>query len=132
MAKPEMIANAVARRKTSRARVRLYPGTGQIEVNGMPVNEYFKRDTLEMIIQQPIELTQVSGKYDIIASLDGGGLSGQAGALRHGITQVLIAVNPQLRKILKSSGFITRDPRMKERKKYGQRGARARYQFSKR
>ncbi|HID16507.1 MAG TPA: 30S ribosomal protein S9 [Candidatus Atribacteria bacterium] len=120
------------RRKTSTARVRLVPGTGKIIINERDFSTYFGRKILKMIIEQPLVLTETLGKYDIIARVRGGGYSGQAGAIRHGISRALLQVNPDFRPILKKAGFLTRDPRMKERKKYGQRGARARFQFSKR
>jgi len=124
--------NAVGRRKTSTARVRLLPGEGKVVVNTQPLLDYFKRETLKMIIEQPLQLTETLGKYDIYANVLGGGLTGQAGAVRHGIARALLKVNDEFRKKLKSAGFLTRDPRMKERKKYGQKGARKRFQFSKR
>ncbi len=120
------------RRKTSTARVRLVPGTGKIIINNRDFSTYFGRKILKMIIEQPLVLTETLGKYDVIARVRGGGYSGQAGAIRHGISRALLQVNPDFRPILKKAGFLTRDPRMKERKKYGQRGARARFQFSKR
>ncbi len=120
------------RRKTSTARVRLVPGTGKIIINNRDFSVYFGRKILKMIIEQPLVLTETVGKYDVIARVRGGGYSGQAGAIRHGISRALLQVNPDFRPILKKAGFLTRDPRMKERKKYGQRGARARFQFSKR
>ncbi len=120
------------RRKTSTARVRLVPGTGKIIINNRDFSIYFGRKILKMIIEQPLVLTETLGKYDVIARVRGGGYSGQAGAIRHGISRALLQVNPDFRPILKKAGFLTRDPRMKERKKYGQRGARARFQFSKR
>jgi len=120
------------RRKTSTARVRLVPGTGKIIINERDFSTYFGRKILKMIIEQPLVLTETLGKYDIIARVRGGGYSGQAGAIRHGISRALLQVNPDFRPILKKAGFLTRDPRMKERKKYGQKGARARFQFSKR
>jgi small subunit ribosomal protein S9 len=120
------------RRKSSVARVYLKPGSGEIEVNGMPSREYFKRDVLQMVIEQPLKATQTLERYDIKANIYGGGLTGQAGALRHGIARALLEIDPKHRQLLRSSGFLTRDPRSKERKKYGQRGARARFQFSKR
>lgn len=132
MAKAELKSMAIGRRKTSRARVRIYPGTGQITCNGKPSRDYFMRATLEMIIRQPLDLAECGDQFDIIANLDGGGLTGQAGALRHGISRALLGINSDFRKVLKAAGFLTRDPRMVERKKYGRRGARARYQFSKR
>jgi len=120
------------RRKTSTARVHLRQGTGQITVNNRPIDEYFANDVLKMIIKQPLSLTETVDKFDIVVTVDGGGPSGQAGAIRHGISRALQVYNTELRKRLKKAGLLTRDPRMKERKKYGQRGARARFQFSKR
>jgi len=120
------------RRKTSTARVHLRQGTGQITVNSRPLDEYFANDVLKMIIKQPLSLTETVDKFDIVVTVDGGGPSGQAGAIRHGISRALQVYNAELRKRLKKAGLLTRDPRMKERKKYGQRGARARFQFSKR
>jgi small subunit ribosomal protein S9 len=120
------------RRKTSTARVHLRQGTGQITVNSRTLDEYFANDVLKMIIKQPLSLTETVDKFDIVITVDGGGPSGQAGAIRHGISRALQVYNVELRKRLKKTGLLTRDPRMKERKKYGQRGARARFQFSKR
>jgi small subunit ribosomal protein S9 len=120
------------KRKTSVARTRLYNGSGQIIVNGRPFNEYFPRASLQMIIKQPLELTKTVGKFDIKVNVKGGGLSGQAQAVKHGISRALLDFDPELRPILKKAGFLTRDARVKERKKYGQRGARARFQYSKR
>ena len=120
------------RRKTSTARVHLRQGTGQIMVNNRPIDEYFGNDVLKMIIKQPLSLTETVDKFDIVVVVDGGGPSGQAGAIRHGISRALQVYNLELRKRLKKAGLLTRDPRMKERKKYGQKGARARFQFSKR
>jgi small subunit ribosomal protein S9 len=120
------------RRKTSTARVHLRQGTGQITVNNRPIDEYFGNDVLKMIIKQPLSLTETVDKFDIVVVVDGGGPSGQAGAIRHGISRALQVYNAELRKRLKKAGLLTRDPRMKERKKYGQKGARARFQFSKR
>jgi small subunit ribosomal protein S9 len=120
------------RRKTSTARVHLRQGTGQITVNNRPIDEYFGNDVLKMIIKQPLSLTETGDKFDIVVVVDGGGPSGQAGAIRHGISRALQVYNAELRKRLKKAGLLTRDPRMKERKKYGQKGARARFQFSKR
>jgi len=120
------------RRKTSTARVHLRQGTGQITVNNRPIDEYFGNDVLKMIIKQPLSLTETGDKFDIVVVVDGGGPSGQAGAIRHGISRALQVYNTELRKRLKKAGLLTRDPRMKERKKYGQKGARARFQFSKR
>lgn len=123
---------ATGKRKTSIARVWLKSGSGQFKINDRSLDEYFKREVLKMIIQQPFGLTDTAGKYDVFASVNGGGISGQAGAIRHGITKALLEINGDFRSILKKAGFITRDSRVKERKKYGQKGARAKYQFSKR
>ncbi|MCA1743880.1 MAG: 30S ribosomal protein S9 [Desulfonatronovibrio sp.] len=120
------------RRKTSVARTRLYNGSGQILVNGRPYEDYFPRSTLQMIINQPLRLTKVQGKYDIKINVAGGGLAGQAQAVRHGISRALLEVSSDYRPALKKAGLLTRDARVKERKKYGQRGARARFQYSKR
>jgi small subunit ribosomal protein S9 len=128
----EIQYNATGRRKTSVARVALVPGNGEITVNEKPADVYFPRETLRMIIRQPIELAGITGKYDITAKVTGGGLSGQAGALRHGIARAIVDMNSDLRVRLKKEGFLRRDPREKERKKYGQKGARKRFQFSKR
>ncbi len=124
--------DAVGRRKEAIARVRLVPGEGKVTVNKMPLLDFFKRETLKMIIEQPLELTETLGKYDIYANVNGGGLSGQAGAVRLGIARALLKIDEEYRPKLKYAGFLTRDPRMKERKKYGQPGARKRFQFSKR
>lgn len=124
--------SATGRRKTSVARVVLTPGSGKIIINKKPVDEYFPRETLRMMLRQPIEISGLSGKYDVIAKVTGGGLSGQAGAVRHGIARAIVELNSDLRFKLKKEGFLTRDPREKERKKYGQKGARKRFQFSKR
>jgi len=123
---------ATGRRKNSVARLWLQEGKGKFVINEMTLNEYFLRETSRMVIQQPLELTDSIGKFDIIASVSGGGISGQAGAVKHGISKALIVFNPEYRSVLKKAGFLTRDPRAKERKKYGQRKARARFQFSKR
>jgi len=120
------------RRKTSTARVYLRPGTGAITVNKREFNAYFPNEALQMIIRQPLMLTENVDKFDIHVNVDGGGSAGQAGAVRHGITRALMEFNADLRPTLKKAGLITRDPRQKERKKYGQKGARARFQFSKR
>jgi small subunit ribosomal protein S9 len=120
------------RRKTSTARVYLRPGGGNIKVNKRGFEEYFPNEALRMIIFQPLRLTDTAGKFDILVNVDGGGTAGQAGAVRHGITRALLEFNADLRPVLKKAGLITRDPRKKERKKYGQKGARARFQFSKR
>lgn len=123
---------ATGRRKNSVARLWLQEGKGKFVVNEMTLNEYFLRDTARMVIQQPLELTDSIGKFDIFVNVSGGGISGQAGAVKHGISKALIEFNPECRSVLKKAGFLTRDPRAKERKKYGQRKARARFQFSKR
>ena len=120
------------RRKTAVARVRVKSGEGRIVVNRQPLEEYFGRATLRMVIAQPLKLTGLEGKYDVIANVRGGGSSGQAEAIRHGISRALLGVDEALRSPLRKAGLLTRDPRVKERKKYGQRGARARFQFSKR
>jgi small subunit ribosomal protein S9 len=120
------------RRKTSTARVYLRPGSGEIVVNRRPFDSYFPNEALRMIIRQPLSLTETAGKFDILVNVDGGGTAGQAGAVRHGITRALMEFNADLRPTLKKAGLVTRDPRQKERKKYGQKGARKRFQFSKR
>lgn len=120
------------RRKTSTARVYLRPGSGDIKVNRRAFDEYFPNEALRMIIRQPLSLTDTIGKFDILVNVDGGGTAGQAGAVRHGITRALLEFNGDLRPTLKKAGLVTRDPRKKERKKYGQKGARKRFQFSKR
>lgn len=120
------------RRKTSTARVYLRPGNGEIKVNNREFNNYFPNEALQMIIRQPLNLTETTGKFDIFVNVDGGGTAGQAGAVRHGITRALLEYNADLRTTLKRAGLVTRDPRKKERKKYGQKGARKRFQFSKR
>ncbi|MCG8529570.1 MAG: 30S ribosomal protein S9 [Desulfovibrionales bacterium] len=120
------------RRKNATARTRLYAGSGQITVNGRPYDEYFPRKTLQMIIRQPLELTKNLEKFDVKVNVAGGGMSGQALAVRHGISRALLEVDADMRPALKKAGFLTRDARKKERKKYGQRGARARFQYSKR
>jgi small subunit ribosomal protein S9 len=123
---------ATGKRKTSIARTWLEPGTGKITVNDRPLDDYFKVGTAKIIMLQPLSLTNTQEAYDIRVRVLGGGITGQAGAIRHGITKALLQVEPDLRQVLKKAGFITRDARVKERKKYGQKGARARYQFSKR
>ena len=122
----------VGRRKEAVARVRLTPGTGNITVNGRTMDEYFGRETSKMILVEPLKLVDQMGKLDIAVNANGGGLSGQAGAIRHGISRALCDLNPEWRPILKKAGFLTRDARAVERKKYGQPGARKRFQFSKR
>lgn len=123
---------AVGRRKEAIARVELSAGKGNIVVNGRDVDKYFPAETQRIIVRQPLSITNSLNKYDIIANLKGGGLAGQAGALRHGITRALLLAEPDFRDLLRKSGFLTRDPRMKERKKYGQKGARKRFQWTKR
>ena len=120
------------RRKTSTARVYLRPGAGEIRVNRKTFDEYFPNQALRMIIRQPLTLTNTGEKFDIVVNVAGGGPAGQAGAVRHGITRALMEFNADLRPALKDAGLVTRDPRAKERKKYGQKGARKRFQFSKR
>jgi small subunit ribosomal protein S9 len=123
---------ATGKRKTTVARVWLRPGEGKIEVNKRNFDDYFPRETLRMTIMQPLELTNTTGQFDVYVNVKGGGVSGQAGAVRHGISKALLLYNEKYRDVLKKAGFITRDPRVKERKKYGRRGARARFQYSKR
>ncbi|MFM8440833.1 MAG: 30S ribosomal protein S9 [Acidobacteriota bacterium] len=120
------------RRKTSTARVYLRPGNGAIKVNRREFDSYFPNETLRMIIRQPLRITDTTEKFDILVNVAGGGAAGQAGAVRHGITRALMEFNSDLRGTLKKAGLVTRDPRKKERKKYGQKGARKRFQFSKR
>lgn len=120
------------RRKSSVARVRLYPGTGAITINGQDIDKYFGLETLKLIINQPFGVTDTVGKFDIVATVTGGGFSGQAGAIRHGVARALLLADDSFRAPLKKAGFLTRDPRMKERKKYGLKAARRASQFSKR
>ncbi|MCU0651792.1 MAG: 30S ribosomal protein S9 [Candidatus Omnitrophica bacterium] len=124
--------SATGRRKEAVARVQLIPGKGEIIVNKKPVLKYFIRETDRIILQQPLTLTNNLNKYDVVANIKGGGLTGQAGALRHGISRALILAEPALKEILRKNTYLTRDPRMKERKKYGQKGARKRFQWTKR
>jgi len=123
---------AVGRRKESVARVRLIPGKGEITANGKPFDKYFVRETDRIIISQPLVLTNNLAKFDVFANLSGGGLTGQAGALRLGIARALISVDPEIKDLLRKNGYLTRDPRAKERKKYGLKGARKRFQWTKR
>lgn len=123
--------NAVGRRKEAVARVRLVPGQGNIIVNKRELDHYFGLETLKMTVRQPLELTKTNG-FDVLVNVNGGGLAGQSGAIRHGISRALVKANPELRDALKKAGFLTRDPRMKERKKYGLKAARRAPQFSKR
>ena len=132
MAEAQGLVSAIGRRKTATARVRMKPGTGQILVNGKPMTEYFPREVLQMRIQTPFEVSGNEARWDVTALIDGGGVAGQADALCHGISRALEKVDTSLRLALKRKGLLTRDARKKERKKYGQRGARARFQFSKR
>ncbi len=120
------------RRKKSVARVRLYPGTGAITINGRDIDDYFGLETLKLVVNQPFAVTETAGKFDIVALVRGGGFSGQAGAIRHGVSRALLHADESYRAILKKAGFLTRDPRMKERKKYGLKAARRAPQFSKR
>ena len=120
------------RRKCSVARVRVYQGTGNITINGRDIGEYFGLDTLKLIVRQPLALTETEGKFDIVCTVQGGGVTGQAGAIRHGLSRALLQYDAELRPALKKAGFLTRDPRMKERKKYGLKAARRAPQFSKR
>ncbi|MBQ3150516.1 MAG: 30S ribosomal protein S9 [Clostridia bacterium] len=120
------------RRKKSVARVRVYAGTGKITINGRDIDDYFGLDTLKLIVRQPLNLTGTEGNFDIVCNVGGGGVTGQAGAIRHGLSRALLQYNEELRGTLKKAGFLTRDPRMKERKKYGLKGARRAPQFSKR
>lgn len=128
----QVVYSATGKRKESIARVRLFPGEGKIMVNSRDFKEYFKRESLITIIMEPFRLTNTENAYDIIADLSGGGISGQAGALRHSISKALLEINEEYRPILKREGFLTRDSRVKERKKYGLKKARKRPQFSKR
>lgn len=133
MAKKENIVfYGTGRRKSSVSRVRLVEGTGKITINGKDIDEFFGLETLKVIVKQPLTVTNTTAKYDVIATVKGGGFTGQAGAVRHGIARALNEANPEYRPALKSNGFLTRDPRMKERKKYGLKKARKAPQFSKR
>ena len=133
MAKKEnVVFYGTGRRKSSVARVRLVPGNGKITINGRTIDEYFGLDTLKLIVRQPLELTKTTDKFDVIAKVEGGGFTGQAGAIRHGISRALLQADADYRPVLKKAGFLTRDPRMKERKKYGLKAARRAPQFSKR
>ena len=120
------------RRKHSVARVRLYPGSGNVTINGRSIDDYFGLDTLKLIVRQPLELTETGAQFDIVCTVAGGGVTGQAGAIRHGVARALLQFNAELRPALKKAGYLTRDPRMKERKKYGLKAARRAPQFSKR
>ncbi|GMT99688.1 30S ribosomal protein S9 [Corallococcus caeni] len=129
---PELGFYATGRRKEATARVWVRPGNGAVVINGRDINEYFGRETSKMVLNQPLEILEQKGKLDVTVNVRGGGLSGQAGAIRHGIARALCAFNPEFRPALKKAGFLTRDARAVERKKYGQPGARRRFQFSKR
>ena len=120
------------RRKSSVARVRIVPGTGKITINGRDIDDFFGLETLKVVVRQPLVATDTLGKYDVIAKVTGGGITGQAGAIRHGLSRALLTVEEEYRATLKAAGFLTRDPRMKERKKYGLKAARRAPQFSKR
>jgi small subunit ribosomal protein S9 len=124
--------NAVGRRKEAIARVNILPGKGDLIVNGMDCDKYFVRETDKIIVRQPLRATNTLTKYDIVAITNGGGISGQAGALRHAISRAILSLEPETKDILRKSGYLSRDPRMKERKKYGQKGARKRFQWTKR
>lgn len=129
---PDVQYSATGRRKCSIARVRLIPGTGQIVVNNRPADAYFSRENHRTLIHQPFQSTDTAGQYNVFINVQGGGTTGQAGAVRHGIAKALLEINPGFRDPLRKDGLLTRDSRVKERKKYGQRGARRRFQFSKR
>jgi small subunit ribosomal protein S9 len=129
---PKPLVQSTGRRKEAVARVRIRPGTGVITVNKRPIENYFPSETHRMIVTEPLRLTSLAETYDVDATMDGGGISGQAGALRHGISKALVAADPELRPPLRRNGFLTRDPRVKERKKYGRKRARRGFQFSKR
>ena len=124
--------NAVGRRKKAIARVRLIPGEGNITINKRSLDEYFGLETLKTVVRQPMDLTQTTGRYDVLVSVKGGGFTGQAGAIRHGIARALVKADEELKPAIKKAGYLTRDPRMKERKKYGLKAARKAPQFSKR
>ena len=128
----EKYCYGTGRRKHSVARVRMYKGTGNITINGRNIDDYFGLETLKLILRQPLAVTETTDKFDIVCTVAGGGVTGQAGAIRHGISRALLVFNPELRPALKKEGFLTRDPRMKERKKYGLKAARRAPQFSKR
>ena len=128
----EVCYSAVGRRKKAIARVRLIPGEGNIVINKRPLDEYFGLETLKMVVRQPLSLTDTLSKFDVLVNVDGGGYTGQAGAVRHGIARALVKADEDLKAVIKKAGFLTRDPRMKERKKYGLKAARRAPQFSKR
>ena len=124
--------HTTGRRKEAKARVILFPGSGNVTVNDRPIDKYFPTETMRLIVMQPFSLTDTKGKYDVAANVCGGGMSAQAGAMRHGISRAIAIIDETKKVILRRSGYLTRDPRMKERKKYGQKGARRRFQFTKR
>jgi len=128
----QVIYQGTGRRKKSVARVMIVPGEGKVIINGRPIDDYFKTTSHKIMVRQPLELTKMTGRFDIFANVKGGGISGQAGAIRLGLARALLNADPNLRPILKKAGFLTRDPRMKERKKYGLKKARKAPQFSKR
>jgi len=128
----EKVFRGTGRRKKSVARVRLLEGTEEIQINGKNIDDYFSRETLKMIVRQPLETTETQKNFKVIANVQGGGPSGQAGAIRHGISRALLEFDDKFRSPLRKGGFLTRDPRAKERKKYGQKGARKKFQFTKR
>ncbi|MGI6262776.1 MAG: 30S ribosomal protein S9 [Succiniclasticum sp.] len=128
----EVVYSATGRRKSSVARVRLVPGAGKVVINGREMNDYFGLETLKLVVNQPLELTKTKDKYDVLVNVVGGGVSGQAGAIRHGISRALVKVDAEFRPVLKKAGLMTRDPREKERRKYGLKKARKASQFSKR
>jgi small subunit ribosomal protein S9 len=132
MPDPHKAVYATGRRKEAVARVWLQPGNGKVEINRRSLEEYFGRETSRMVFRQALELTETASSFDVFVNVAGGGLSGQAAAIRHGISRALLKIDPAYRPPLKKAGYLTRDARAKERKKYGQRGARARFQFSKR
>ena len=132
MPDPSKAIYATGRRKHAVARVWMQPGNGKVDINRRTLEDYFGRETSRMVFRQPLELTETTGRFDVFVNVSGGGLSGQADAIRHGISRSLIKIDPAFRPALKKAGYLTRDARAKERKKYGQRGARARFQFSKR
>jgi small subunit ribosomal protein S9 len=132
MPDPSKSIYATGRRKHAVARVWMQPGSGKVDINRRTLEDYFGRETSRMVFRQALELTETTGRFDVFVNVSGGGLSGQADAIRHGISRVLTKVDPAFRPALKKAGYLTRDARQKERKKYGQRGARARFQFSKR
>ena len=128
----QVLYQGTGRRKKSVARVMIVPGEGKVVINGRPIDDYFKTTSHQIMVRQPLELTKMTGRFDIFANVNGGGISGQAGAIRLGLARALLKADPNLRPLLKKAGFLTRDPRMKERKKYGLKKARKAPQFSKR